>query len=148
MNVHIFDGQLKDFQVVKNKFSIDDKKKMFNELLECLSDNGKKGLTLIIQDIQSKPNFDETNNMYADDILAEICDYVIKESKINDENMLKDVKTIIGNIDEQLGDMFTSGICPQGRVIRLHPVYYSILDVEMERKSVERKEEKKEEKKE
>ena len=42
MNVQYFDHQLEDIQIPQNKFSVDDKKKMFTELLEVMSNDGKK----------------------------------------------------------------------------------------------------------
>lgn len=122
MDVHIFDGKLKDFHVEKNKINASDKKKMFNELSELLDQDAKNGLSLIINN-EGNNNYDPTNDMDASDILAEICDYIMKESDKADidsnEEKLKDIKNVVNNINEQLKDMFLTGKCAQGRTIRL-----------------------------
>lgn len=129
MNVHIFDGKIKNNYIVKNKFSNDEKIKMFDELLEVLqSDASKKGLNLI-KNIGDKNNYDHTNDMYADDVMAEICDYIIKESYSENKEKIEDVKTIIMTIDEQLSDMYNTGQCSQGKVIRLYQIYKSIYKI-------------------
>jgi hypothetical protein len=155
MDVHIFDHTLKNFHIDKGKFTIKEKNEMFSELLELLDENGKNGLQLIIKDIpiDKSPlgllsdsitnnsitgNFDETNNMYADDIMAEICSYIMKESYSENKERIEDVKKIISNINEQLSDMFLTGRCSSGRVIRLWQIYYSITEIEIERKSIEK----------
>lgn len=133
MNVHIFDGKIRNNHIIKNKFNNEQKIKMFDELYEVLqSDPAKKGLNLI-KNIGCKDNYDNTNDMYADDIMAEICDYIIKESYVQDdskrEEKIKDIKSIIMSIDEQLSDMYNTGTCAQGRVIRLYQIYKSIYKI-------------------
>lgn len=132
MNVHIFDGKLKEFYIEKGRISDVDKKQMFNELSELLDQDGKNGLSLIINN-KNNSNYDPINNLDANDILAEICDYITKEtdkfdSECDESNgnqlnpnseKLKDIKNIINNINEQLKDMFLTGQCAQGRTIRL-----------------------------
>lgn len=137
MNVHLFDGKLKEFYIEKGRISDVDKKQMFNELSELLDQDGKNGLSLIINN-QNNSNYDPINKLDANDILAEICDYITKETdkyeelkgcdnkeikdntEINDNSeKLKDIKNIINNINEQLKDMFLTGQCAQGRTIRL-----------------------------
>lgn len=129
MDVHIFDGKIRNNHIIKNKFTNEQKIKMFEELYEVLqSDPAKKGLSLI-KNIGCKDNYDNTNDMYADDIMAEICDYIIKESYIEDEEKIKDLKSIILTIDEQLSDMFLTGQCSQGKVIRLYQIYKSVYKI-------------------
>lgn len=130
MDVHIFDGKLKDFHIEKGRIKDSDKKQMFGELAELLDQDAKNGLSLIISNEGNK-NYDNSNDMYADDILAEICEYIIKETddvageedekgeEKERKERLKDVKNIIENINEQLKDMFLTGQCAQGRTIRL-----------------------------
>ena len=137
MNVHIFDGKIRDFNVPKDKYSQDEKLKMFKELSEVLNTDGKKGLDLIINGHQ---RYDNTNDMFSDDILAEICNYIIKESYSKDEQKLKDIRSLIACIDEQLSDMFNTGTCAQGKTIRLFQIYSSIQQVQEERISSEKKE--------
>jgi len=143
MNVHLFDGKLKEFYIEKGRISDVDKKQMFNELSELLDQDGKNGLSLIINN-QNNSNYDPINKLDANDILAEICDYITKETdkceeskgnqlnefeeynneskdkeSNNNKEKLKDIKNIINNINEQLKDMFLTGQCAQGRTIRL-----------------------------
>ena len=141
MDVHIFDHTLKNFHIDKGKFTIKEKNEMFSELLELLDQNGKNGLNLIIKDIPINvidnnitDNYDMTNDKWADDILAEICSYIMKESYSENKEKIEDVKKIISNINEQLSDMFLMGKCAQGRVIRFWQIYESIRNVEIERK--------------
>ena len=129
MDVHIFDGKIKNSYITKNKFNNTEKLKMFDELFEVLkSDSAKKGLVLI-KNIESGGNYDNTNDMYADDVMAEICNYIINESYSENKEKIEDVKTIINTIDEQLSDMYNTGTCPQGRVIRLYQIYKSIYKI-------------------
>ena len=75
--------------------------------------------------------------MYADDILAEICSYIMKESYSENKERIEDVKKIITNINEQLADMYLTGQCGVGRVVRFWQIYDSITGTEVERKSIE-----------
>lgn len=145
IDVHVFDNSFREINIERGRISVEDKKKMFSELSELLDNNGKNGLNLIIKDIaidynNATANFDSGNNKWADDILGEICSYIVKESFSDNKERIDDVKMIVSNINEQLSDMFLTGQCASGRTIRFWQIYCSILDVEKERKSVEKKE--------
>lgn len=66
----------------------------------------------IVIDHYNPPNFDQTNNLSAYDLL-----YLIA---LHFENI------DIPSLSEQLQDMST-GFCPQGRTIRLYQIIYSLL---------------------
>jgi hypothetical protein len=113
MNVHLFDNTLTNNDI-KTEVTNDIKLKEFNELYNKFKTNdGKRGLRLIINDIQKPANYDTTNQMYADDVLIEIY-------------KLLDKTDVIEYLEEQISDMYTSGQCPQGRVIRLYQIYSSL----------------------
>ena len=75
-----------------------------------------QGLILIVENTQGSSNFDPVNNIYADDLLVEICKKISNSSETHD---------ILVNIAEQLGDMYNLGQCPQGRTTRLYQLYLS-----------------------
>jgi hypothetical protein len=77
---------------------------------------GLDGLTKIIE----SNTFDRINNVFAQDILAEIC---VKLNSYKEEDQIDIVNTLL----EQMHDMIvTNGTCPQGQSTRLIQVYNSI----------------------
>src|SRR3989344_1720148 len=112
-NVHIFDGSFRN-EDLKTKYTISKKQQLFSEILNKMTDkDAKNGVSLIIKNIQTGENYDNTNNKFADDILAEICTYI----------MDKGDKDIMKLVEEQMKDMYLLGRCPQGRTIRLWQIY-------------------------
>jgi len=109
INVHNFDGKLKDIFIPSREYKNDEKKVAFVELLKLLTNqNSKKAVTTIINDLNITPkkNFQPENNIDASDILMEILHY-------------KDNSNLIKGLDEQLSDIHTLGSCSSGRVTRL-----------------------------
>lgn len=132
-NVHQFDGQVQQFNIL-TKYSITEKKVLFNQLLkqictvakkinQSVYKNGMRGLICVINDTQTNKNFSGDDKMYADDVLAEIC---IKMTLLTDNDKIIDM---CFNILEQMGDMMNLGRCPSGRVIRLVQIYNALKDI-------------------
>jgi hypothetical protein len=112
INVHEFDTQLK--YIPQNNFSVDQKRKMFEEFKSTMLDlnvekNCISGLDLIIFGLDNNSNYDDKNNCDASDILSDI--------------LSKNYTELIFLISEQLGDMYILGRCPQGRTTRLLQIW-------------------------
>ena len=126
LDVHTFDGKWNvSFDTC---LTVREKQKLFEWLLVNIDvklpkdpfyANGKTGLQLVIRDTQHHFNYDATNKVYADDILAEMC---IKMLRLSMDNRL----SILHLILEQMHDMFTTGQCSQGRSTRLYQLYKSL----------------------
>lgn len=117
MNCHIFDGKLKHLSH-RTKFNIDyeTKMKLFSKVAKELEGNRKalRCFDIIWTDTGKKSNYDCTNDLMADDLLYLIC--------------LKIDKDMMPMFIEQLADM-NSGLCSQGRCIRLAQIYQCIYDI-------------------
>lgn len=123
LNVHIFDGQLKDIFTPSQEYTNDDKKIAFENLLPQLSNPiAIETVHTIINDIGKPNNFQPENNVDCSDILMEI----IKLTKDTD---------IIVCLDEQLADAKNLGICPSGRVTRLIQLWSAYKDHDEEKKN-------------
>ena len=121
IDVHVFDGSWS--HNITTKFNLEEKNVIFDWLIKQIGENvdynAIGGLKLVIGDTQQYPNFDPRNNIYADDILAEIC-VMLVEMNENDRN------DVLKNILEQMSDMYLLGRCPQGRSTRLIQIYKSL----------------------
>ena len=135
-NVHEFDGHVKKFEI-KTRYTISEKKVIFNDLIKqiyqvsakikkSVYQTGMKGLICVITDTQTDKNF--SDNMYADDILAEIG---INMMKLTENDKIIDM---CFNILEQMGDMLNLGRCPSGRVIRLMQIWHALSDISDKKK--------------
>lgn len=124
IDVHTFDGKWN--HNIQTRFTREQKYKLFGWLVCGLSRIGVdrntiNGIKLIIDNIQLPGNYDNRNNVYADDILAEICSILIdKREQENGDVLLVDT---LKNIAEQIKDMYLLGQCPQGRSTRLIQIY-------------------------
>ena len=170
MDVHLTDRHLKFYNIRTTK-PLEIKNKLFLWLLTKVNrlqlqqqrqhnmqaqqrfNEGVTGLRIVITDTQLRPNYDDSNEMWADDILAEICEKLISikmgteeqrdrgnDDPVNEEprercapvGKREDWKectySIIGLLLEQMSDMIrTNGTCPSGRVTRLIQVYHAVL---------------------
>lgn len=128
-DVHIFDGKLKSHSI-KTHLSRDQKIKIFDPVVTGVSKlqnfTAVNGLKTVIDDLESPKNYDSTNEIYADDILAEIC---LMMEKHFDQDI---INTIIENIAIQMADMITLGPCQQGRATRLFQVYNFVKEIRNE----------------
>ena len=116
IDVHTFDGYLKNkYKPIKN-FSIEEKENMFNNLKTSLkSPLSVHIINIMIKDLHITKgcNYQIENDMDSSDILADIIIY-------------KHFKDIITILDEQLEDIVSLGSCPSGRTTRLFQIWKSI----------------------
>src|SRR3990170_3701392 len=119
LNTHYYDGKLKENSLIESVSDLQkvdapeltaEKRELFTSLMDKLMAEKQTmagyAVRAIIDGIRSPANFDPTNGIYADDILYLICkgDYPSEY------------------FTEQLGDIITSGSCPQGRCARLFQI--------------------------
>ena len=113
IDVHIFDGHLRDMFKPKEVVSPEEKKRLFTEFHDKLSDNrAKMAVQLIIANINNA-NVQRENNADSSDILVEIIKH-------------KDCGDLLPLIQEQLADIVMGGSCPSGRVTRLFQIWSSL----------------------
>lgn len=109
INVHTFDGKLNGIFTPSRKYTIEEKKESLTQLLQDISDpRAKQTVAIMISDMD-KPdsqNYQKENNVDASDVLMDILQMG------NDAD-------IMTNLNEQLADVRSLGICPSGRVTRL-----------------------------
>ena len=119
IDVHSFDGQLKNKYTSIKNYSIYEKHLMFNNIKEELkSPLSIQMLNIIVKDLLSgrkSDNYQIENDMDASDILADIIIY-------------KDFKNILPILDEQLQDILMLGSCGSGRCTRLYQIWKSIYE--------------------
>jgi len=109
INVHTYDGKLKNIFTPLKTYSLDEKREMFNDLITKLHPISALTVKIIVKDLDTVnggANFQKENCIDASDILADI----IHRTKIED---------ILPMLNEQLADAKNLGICPSGRVTRL-----------------------------
>jgi hypothetical protein len=109
INVHTYDGKLKDLFVQKKRYTIQEKKKDFSLLLELLTiPSAIETLKVMITDLDNikGSNYQKENNIDSSDILIELFQIV-------------DNNDLLKLLDEQLADTRNLGICPSGRCTRL-----------------------------
>lgn len=125
-DIHQFDRRWEDITIIPRRVIIQDKMRLYrwiyDEVIKFRDQMGILGLQLIIKDTQKTPNYDPINNVFADDILAEIGLKTLNLSPDQQSDIFK-------NINEQMNDMFQLGRCPQGRALRLFQIYKTIKDL-------------------
>ena len=112
-NVHQFDGKI-DIKLNKT-FNNQEKLALITKIIYEFRNKNPNALKMliIIKDTiikNTKDNYDDTNNIDASDVLANI---------LSGNN----VTELYDLLEEQLVDMFTLGQCAQGRVGRLIQIY-------------------------
>jgi hypothetical protein len=80
------------------------------------NDVSKNMLMLIINDLDTKANYQSENDMDASDLLVDVITH-----PLFDKDTLK-------LLEEQLMDMRNLGTCPSGRVTRLYQIYKSLYE--------------------
>jgi hypothetical protein len=129
LNTHAYDGLLKnspEFNIICNISDIvDDRNMLFSWMRKLLTEKNIHAMCIarydiIVSNAQQPPNFDPTNQLFADNLLFKIC-YI---AKTNDDI----VEDIIKMLALQLEDMGT-GFCPQGRTTRLYQILCCIHDI-------------------
>lgn len=126
LDVHQYDGQIANHDI-KTRYTLETKNDIFKTLIhiinELAQDNvksyGINGVNMIMKDAQSISNYDNTNNVYADDILMEICNLI---SILHEDKEL--ITTLTNTLCEQFYDLYiTNGFCAVGRVCRIYQIY-------------------------
>ncbi len=134
LNTHHYDGKLnvhpllKIVQEQQENVTIElttEKQSLFASLVEDVKLNPAinnryrptaiQAINKINQNIRQPPNYDRTNNTYADDILYLVCKKIAETKDTN----------ILVYLAEQLSDIITSGSCAQGRNTRVFQVLFS-----------------------
>lgn len=107
-DTHTYDGKINPSTLCHSvqNLSLIEKRDKGNDLLKYVNPKSKYFLSKIIDDIGTKNNIDETNNINADDLICLAWNY-------------RHNKDFINLLNEQLMDMST-GFCPQGRTHRLY----------------------------
>jgi hypothetical protein len=124
------DGKLFRYGIT-SRFSIEEKQKLINGLMELvrrranhmIMEFGIQALSTISRDAGQGANWQGPDGMFADDLLADICELIVI---INDQEI---VDTAINHLCEQFADMIrTGGWCPTGRCSRIFQVYMILRD--------------------
>lgn len=129
LDIHTFDGKYTIF--LPSKFDNHTKSQLFDFIKSKINESdissdmknyGTQGISIIQRDISTPSNYDNFNNVYADDILAEL---VIQYMSEKDSEILR---SILSEICDQMWTMIsTNGTCPMGRVTRLAQLYKSFV---------------------
>jgi hypothetical protein len=109
MNVHTFDGKLKDIFIPSNKHTVDEKRESFTYLIGCLTNpTAVTTVRTMFNDLSviKGGNYQQENNIDSSDILMELIKWI-------------DNSCVLSVLNEQLADATNLGICPSGRVTRL-----------------------------
>ena len=118
INVHTFDGKLEKYYNSKNKFSTEEKIKLFSEFRNSLKHPiAVNMINVIIEDLNNNKNIDKSNNIDSSDILSQICLKIAEKNEID-----------LSFIEEQLVDIFMLGSCPEGRTTRFLQIWLAIKD--------------------
>lgn len=115
LNTHTYDTLLKGYIIPKIESNLkSDKFENFKNQIPLLNLSNKKIIPTAIQAIEliidSNKNYDEKNDIHADDLLYWIL------NRIDQSDNKKDLYTVL---IEQLSDIITRGSCSQGRTSRL-----------------------------
>lgn len=115
IDVHMFDGLLKGKYKPRRIYGIAEKRELFHELLEKLTDqNAICALRTILLDLENShgANLHPENDMDVSNVLADILS--------NDYDDLLDI------ISEQLADAKNLGLCNAGRCCRMYQIWKSM----------------------
>ncbi len=123
-DVHVYDGRIRN---VKLAYKVDEENKQqlfkFFHNSRLTDDTAKLGVRMIASDTQKPPNYDPSNDKYADDLLAALIIYMLETETTEGKESTESLTRVI---EEQLSDFVKLGQCPQGRCTRLLQVYNSI----------------------
>jgi hypothetical protein len=113
INVHEYDSKLKNIFKPNRKYSIEEKEKLFGNLLvEFRNLDAIQTIQIMIIDMY-KPNggdnYHPENDLDSTDILADI--------------LSRDYKDLLPLIEEQLSDTKQLGVCNSGRCCRLIQIW-------------------------
>lgn len=119
LDTHSYDGKI---YIPDRKFNLnftkEQKQKIIMDFLPKLSvDTARQAVNIISNDIDTKNNYSNSDNLYADVILVNI---------LSDKFFNENISTLIKPLEEQLSDIVTSGQCAQGRTNRLMQIYLTL----------------------
>lgn len=118
INIHNYDGGYRGMYT-KEVFCPNSKRDMFAALTGQVSAMAGRVVAAIHKDSQLSPNYDNTDDVFADDLLASLCWRLEKLDEPDD---------MIRLLDEQFCDLVrTNGWCPQGRCTRVWQVLHCLL---------------------
>ena len=114
MDLHSLDRKLKEYRCIHHFLDFNPSKEELLELstLFTLSNEGHSVLRTLIKDMGTSANVDPINNLCLDDLLMDL--FFVRLTYSDSTNLDQ-------TFDQQLVEM-KSGMCPQGRVIRLFQV--------------------------
>ena len=124
------DGRLIRYPL-ETQFNTADKQRLIAGLVDvvreranpAVRDLGIQGLQIIGRDAGGPANFQGADQMFADDIVAEICALLVR---VEEPEV---VNTVVNHLCEQFGDMIrTNGMCPSGRLNRASQVRMFLRD--------------------
>lgn len=118
IDVHTFDGKLKNIFKPSREYTVDQKIKMFESLKSKLTNpHSQHMIDIILRDlnVEGGNNFQVENNMDCSDILADIINY-------------KDFDDILSLLDEQLKDTFLLGQCASGKCTRMYQIWKAVYE--------------------
>lgn len=124
MDAHCLDGKLREAEALIHEHillaqSIPEEQKLnaFLELQELIPNRNLIKITndFILYGHAPGPNYDPTNDLYADDLLY-LCYLLVQDPRLRDG--------LIRFLNEQFEEMST-GMCPQGRTHRLFSVVFA-----------------------
>jgi hypothetical protein len=120
INVHTYDGKLKDLFKPVRSYTIEEKRDNFSHLVQLLTNPAAIAtVQIMIKDLDQPngSNFHPENNVDSSDILMELIQW------ISNPDVLK-------ALNEQLADTRNLGICNSGRVTRLLQLWLAFVDYE------------------
>lgn len=113
MNLHDLDHKLQAIKEIDSKYDPEKTEKIIKAFSTLsLSPNSFNVLGILINDLGKPNNYDPINRLSVDDLLLEIA------------NRIELGKIDVLTLDQQLTEMLT-GMCPQGRSIRLYSVIFA-----------------------
>ena len=124
IDVHTYDGKLKNIFSPSKSYTIEEKKKDFSRLIQALTNPASiKTVHVMIRDLDlpNGANFQPSNNVDSSDILMELVQW------IKNPDLLK-------TLDEQLADTNNLGMCDSGRVTRLLQLWLAFVDNDYKKK--------------
>jgi hypothetical protein len=107
INVHVYDGRLKDIFQPSRYYTVEEKVILFGMLYSRLQNPVSRNmLEIMTTDLQKMGNYQAENDLDASDVLADLINMGLTSH-------------LTSAISEQLSDSRQLGTCPSGRATRL-----------------------------
>ena len=113
IDVHVFDGKLQGLFTPSREYTLEEKRTALNQSLSYISNPfARQTVAIMISDLNkhNNNNYQVENNLDSSDILMDILQW-------------KDNPDVMNNLNEQLADIRSLGICTSGRVTRLLQIW-------------------------